>query len=499
MNVIMIMEDSLRKDHLGCYGNPWIKTPNIDRFAAESTVFEGAYGEGVPTLPVRAALLTGRYTIPFRGWSPIESKDLLLTDVLWDKGIRTSLITDTYQFLKPHMGYIRGFEFVEVIRGQEIDPAILDPSIPVDLSQYSARNWESAYSGAITRYVKKAFTQYLRNRASWKTEADHHIAQVVTSTNKWLEEFTAKQPKQDFLLWIDSFDPHEPWDPPQNCRDMYPVPDYDGLPITWGGGPCDSWPLEEIQHVRSQYAATVSMCDTWTGRLLEKISDLGLLENTMIVFLSDHGEPMGEHGIIKKVRPWPYDELSRIPLLIRLPDGMEHKDRIRSFVHTPDITTTILAFLGIKQPQPMHGVDLLPIIRGEHEAMEYGIAGYHGRSVSIRDHEWSFYVQTTATANTNPWWISLKDGETSQRELYHYDFDYVPPSPSKYQRGDQAEKEIITDQPDRAQQLETQLWIFIKAFQPSAGDLQVQDYLTGGHVDSSAKGVFIAPDAKSAF
>ena len=147
----------------------------------------------------------------------------------------------------------------------------------------------------------------------------------------------------------------------------------------------------------------------------------------------------------------------------------------------------------------MHGVDLLPIIRGEHEAMEYGIAGYHGRSVSIRDHEWSFYVQTTATANTNPWWISLKDGETSQRELYHYDFDYVPPSPSKYQRGDQAEKEIITDQPDRAQQLETQLWIFIKAFQPSAGDLQVQDYLTGGHVDSSAKGVFIAPDAKSAF
>jgi arylsulfatase A-like enzyme len=147
MNVIMIMEDNLRKDHLGCYGNPWIKTPHIDRFASDTTIFDGGYGEGVPTLPVRAALQMGRYAPPFRGWSPQERKDLLLTEVLWDKGICTAMITDTYQFLKPHMGYLRGFECVEVIHGQEIDPSVLDPSIKVDLFQYSPKNGETGYSG----------------------------------------------------------------------------------------------------------------------------------------------------------------------------------------------------------------------------------------------------------------------------------------------------------------------------------------------------------------
>ena len=81
MNVIVIIADSLRRDHLGCYGNPWISTPNLDRFAPECALFEEAYSEGLPTLPTRTAWWTGRYTFPFRGWQHLEPSDALLAEL----------------------------------------------------------------------------------------------------------------------------------------------------------------------------------------------------------------------------------------------------------------------------------------------------------------------------------------------------------------------------------------------------------------------------------
>lgn len=107
MNVILVIADSLRKDHVGCYGNKWIKTPNIDKLAFKSVVFDHAYAEGLPTVPVRTSLLAGRYTLPFRGWKPLESNDLLITEFLWNKGYISSLVSDTYHLHKPKMGFAR--------------------------------------------------------------------------------------------------------------------------------------------------------------------------------------------------------------------------------------------------------------------------------------------------------------------------------------------------------------------------------------------------------
>jgi len=83
MNAILIMADTWRFDYLGCYGNDWIQTPNIDRFAEESTVFENAYAEGLPTIPVRRALQTGRYTLCSSGWGPLSPEDLTVADILY--------------------------------------------------------------------------------------------------------------------------------------------------------------------------------------------------------------------------------------------------------------------------------------------------------------------------------------------------------------------------------------------------------------------------------
>jgi arylsulfatase A-like enzyme len=120
-NVIVLMEDSFRKDHLGCYGNPWIKTPCIDRFARESAIFD-FYAEGLPTIPVWTALFTGRYTLPFRRWQPLEQNDIVLAEVLWNKGLTTTLITDTYHMHKPQMGFSRGFNYEQWIRVKKTQP-----------------------------------------------------------------------------------------------------------------------------------------------------------------------------------------------------------------------------------------------------------------------------------------------------------------------------------------------------------------------------------------
>lgn len=128
MNVIVVMLDSLRADHLGCYGNDWIETPNIDKLAKESVLFENAYAEGLPTIPVRIALFTGQYTLPFRAWQPLSRYDLTAAEILREHGYTSALITDTYHLFKPNMNFHRGFNVFRWIRGQEADAYKSAPS-----------------------------------------------------------------------------------------------------------------------------------------------------------------------------------------------------------------------------------------------------------------------------------------------------------------------------------------------------------------------------------
>ena len=108
-NIIMIMSDSLRYDHIGALGNDWIKTPNLDSLVSQSAVFENAYPEGLPTLPVRTALFTGNYTLTNRFWQGLVPQDVTLAEILDEHGYVNGLITDTYHLAKPNMNYHRGF------------------------------------------------------------------------------------------------------------------------------------------------------------------------------------------------------------------------------------------------------------------------------------------------------------------------------------------------------------------------------------------------------
>jgi arylsulfatase A-like enzyme len=469
-NIILIVEDSFRRDHLGCYGNEWIKTPSIDEFALDSIIFDSAYAEGLPTIPARIALFTGRYTLPFRGWQPLEQLDFPIAEILWDKNVFSALISDTYHMHKPKFGFGKGFDYVKWIRGQELDPWIADPNTILDSSKYSEMNWNPAYPGQPKKILKKQFEKYLKGRRNWEDEENHHIARVMKSAENWIRNRVEAGNKERFFLVIDSFDPHEPWDPPYQYLNMYPVPEYDGLPITWGGGEIDNWSLAEIRHIRAQYSGTITLSDKWTGIFLEVVEELGLLENTLIIFLADHGEPLGEHGIIKKVKPWPYDELSHIPLIMRFPDSMKLKNkRISSFVGLQDIAPTILNLFGVKIPSLIQGENLLPIITEEKKGNAFGISGYNEKSWSIRNKEWSYYL-----------WLEDKVAERKiNPELYRYNPEFVPPEPAKYMlREDQAEiHNVICEYHDTARLLDRKIHVFFENLSPSPGDLMAKDYM----------------------
>lgn len=386
MNIIIIMLDSLRYDHVGCYGNEWISTPNIDRLAQESVVFENAYPEGIPTIPVRMSLFTGNKTLSGRFWQPLLPEDVSMAEILDEYGYLNMMITDCYHMFKPNMNYHRGFHGWDLIRGQEIDAWRTDPHA-VDLNKHLKDEQKG------DRYVR-GLDQFLRNVQDRRSEEDYFVAQVMGKSIQWLDRNHHHPIFEEFFLYVDSFDPHEPWDPPPPFNTMYTDAAYSGKDLIWPkGGPFDWLNQDELAYIRAQYAGEVSFVDKWVGRLLDKIGDLGLMEDSMIILLSDHGHPHGDHGIMAKFGDNLYSELIRIPLMIRFPKGTHGGRRIQGLVEVPDIFPSILDYMGRKQDlEYFNGKSFMPLVTGDTDKIHrYVITGFFGSSARcVRDEEWSF-------------------------------------------------------------------------------------------------------------
>ncbi|MBO4317009.1 MAG: sulfatase-like hydrolase/transferase, partial [Mailhella sp.] len=150
----------------------------------------------------------------------------------------------------------------------------------------------------------------------------------------------------------------------------------------------------QLNHVRMLYAELVTLCDKQLGRLMDAMRRLGLEENTLLMMVSDHGEPMGNgehgHGLMRKTRPWPYEELAHTPMLVRFP-GIKAGQRIKAYVQSCDVAPTVCDWLGIGVHPAMQGKSLLPVLRGETDTVhEFSIAGYYSYSWSIYTDDWSY-------------------------------------------------------------------------------------------------------------
>ena len=399
MNLICICLDTFRADLIGPnkkFG--FVKTPNLDRFMQKSITFERAFGEGQPTLQMRRAFFTGRRSFPWRfnfdrrglwhhaaGWHKIPPDQDTLAEILLRHGYYTGLISDTYHIFKPTLNYTRGFVTYEFIRGQESD------------------NWRpgnlNMVKDELAKYVKDpsnpppVLVQYLLNVRDRRDEEDYFCAQVFSKAARWLEDSLENQP---FFLWIDSFDPHEPWDPPREYADMY-CPNYTGIDYILGRPPKDATP-EEIERVKALYFGEVTLVDKWLGVFLEKIDDLGLWDNTIVMILSDHGTELMDHVRFGKGPEELHPFNTRIIWMIYHPDG-PHGKTIEAFVQGHDVFPTALELLGIPCPQ-VDGVSVWPLVTDERDKVrDYVVIGWAGWRIgpaggraSVRTDEWNYVV-----------------------------------------------------------------------------------------------------------
>ena len=387
-NVVLVIIDSLRKDHVGAYGNDWIKTPNLDALAKDSLRFTQPYPESMPSIPARRGVHTGIKTFPFRnwqkwseddvnlwGWQPIPREQTMLSEILLDEGFYNLFVTDTLHQFRPFYDMHRGFHAFHFVRGQERD--FFRPQTPA-----SKRKIEQALIGGPSgAHAEEIMLQYYANTMGRQREEDWFSPQVF---GKGMEFLEAAKESQPFFLVVDNYDPHEPWDPPEKYTNLY-SDGYDGPePVTSSSGPSD-W-LTEAQRDRMEalYSGEVTLMDHWLGNFLDKASDLGLMENTMFLFVSDHGHAFGEHGFAGKVPSALYPELIDIVFMMRHPGGKGAGKTSDYFASTHDIAPTILGALGIEPPGPMGGTDLSALFDGGEPEQQrpHMTAGYH-------DHVWT--------------------------------------------------------------------------------------------------------------
>jgi arylsulfatase A-like enzyme len=411
MNVILIVSDTLRCDHLGCYGSTTAQTPSIDRLAQEAVVFDQFYSGSFPTLPCRAELFTGRFIWPYLEWGPLPAGEVTLAETLARIGYTCALVTDNLPMSHAGYGYDRGFHTRIQVRGQWYDPYVCSDATRGVLGTDSAADggagagWE--YEGVRLPAPPEKLgqiqrlAQHLRNASFRRTEEDYCAAQVFSQGARWLEEHARRTP---FFLHLDVFDPHEPWDPPRRDVERYD-PGYEGPEIIYPEmGAADRYTPAELRHIRALYAGEVTMVDRWLGQFLDAVDALGLRENTALAFMSDHGILLGERGLLGKhtgkkrgLLGWPtYPEVSSVPLLVRIP-GLAPR-RCSAFGHPADLMPTILELAGAERGARVRAASLMPVLQGRAGGVrDFALSSWSLRDWSrhrpsvLRTEEWSLY------------------------------------------------------------------------------------------------------------
>ncbi len=386
MNYIMICLDSLRQDHIGAYGG-CAQTPHMDKLAEESAVFSRLRSEALPTVPVRRALCTGVRVFPWEfrprpkgiynrhsGWLPLREEDVTLAEHLAERGYVTGMVIDVYHLMKPAMNFHRGMSSFEFIRGQELDRFSSGPLPDGALDRYVPEDAREQRVAVLQQYMQNQYRAMASADIAGRREEDHQCARVFQTAMNWLEMNAAHD---GFYLWVDSFDPHEPWDVPDKYIEMYD-PGYEGKEWIYPNIlACADMTAEEIAHAKALYAAEVTMVDHWLGKFLAKIDEVGLRDNTLVVLLSDHGKIVGEFenfGMSNKdTSRYLYD----VPLMVRHPEGIGAGTRLEQWVYDIDITATALDVLGEDPLEDVDGRSFWPLITGEVEKLhDHAVCAY---------------------------------------------------------------------------------------------------------------------------
>ncbi|MFI7062483.1 sulfatase-like hydrolase/transferase [Kribbella sp. NPDC050124] len=372
-NILILCTDQQRFDALGAAGNPHIRTPNLDRLAAEGAMFTNCYVQAPVCGPSRASLMTSRYLHNHGLWAngvDISPAERVFTRDLADAGYDCGLVG------KFHLGAAAGGRVEPRIDdGFRVFRWAHDPYLPCEQNHY--HRWLDAnFPGLLEKTLAEGNGAFDR----LPTES-HYSHWIGDETIDFLRD--AARADTPFCFVANFFDPHHGFGAPAEYRELY---DPDSLPAPIGdeqelaGKPpiyteasiksyagmspgFRDFTAAEIQEIKAQYYAMVTLVDDEVGRILAALDDEGLAGNTVVIFTSDHGELLGDHQLLLK-GPMMFDCSIRVPLLVRWPGQVERGQVRDELVEWIDLAPTVLAAAGADGLPAAQGRSLLPLITG---------------------------------------------------------------------------------------------------------------------------------------
>ena len=404
MNVLFIITDQQRADHLGCAGNPILKTPNLDKLASEGVRFTNAYCSNPMCSPNRASLLTGLYPnahgLKFNRINlPLNVPTI--TQTLRNSGYHTISVGKMHlQSAAPTLNKESSVEFGPQWRDNTTKMIDTFPSpyygfdeveITIghgDICTGHYTQWLEERSPKSLEYIKNMNPMRIFTDLVYKTELPEEFypsTYVTERTIAFLERYAnGDYGDKSFFMHCSYPDPHHPICPPGKYQTMYDPDDIE-LPASYHDfeniknhkflkrfienpiAPALLNPSteEEIRKFTAGTYGAISLIDHGVGQILASLEKLGLADNTMIVYTSDHGDLMGDHRLTCK-GPSPFNGVLQVPLLWKVPGLTKRGGKADSIVTSIDIPKTILSLLNIKQkaqPPDMQGVDLTPALK----------------------------------------------------------------------------------------------------------------------------------------
>ncbi len=393
-NAIVLLLDSLNRHFLNAYLDAasqrdrrralgvgdWgdlepVATPNLDRLAARSLRFDRHWSGSLPCMPARHDILVGALDFLWRPWGSIEVWEDAITWDLRSAGVTTMLVSD-----HPHLfetggeNYHTEFTAWDYVRGHEGDPWRTRPD----------PSWTG--TPALPAGAAGYHHAYDDSRTWFREESDFPGPKTMAAAEHWLR--TSASAHERFLLFVDEFDPHEPFDTPDPWASLYD-PDWDDARLIWPpyhvGALADGVLTErQARQIRANYQAKVAMIDHWLGRVLDAVDELGLWDDTAVFLCTDHGHYLGERDTFGKPGLPVHAELAHIPLLVAWPGAPARP--VDALTTNVDLHATLADLFGVDVAHRTHGRSLRPLIEGAATSVrDHVLVGYWGSHVHVVD------------------------------------------------------------------------------------------------------------------
>ncbi|PCJ59064.1 MAG: hypothetical protein COA79_11945 [Planctomycetota bacterium] len=413
-NILFLVADQFRADTLGCLGHPDIQTPNYDALAADGTIFTNAYSPNPVCVPARASMITGNYPHkclhnpdnPKSNSGEIKEDQIKLPQLLAENGYKT------YSAGKLHYLPYTDANQEHTLHG--FQKAALAESGRI-LKQYDPKNEKrnvEEYMDYVEDVGWKGFSRAhgIGNNdihpAPSPLPQEHCVdAWVATKTIEYLDEHLNDSPDKPFMMHASFPKPHSPYDPPRPYDQMYdpktiqkPAINKDGKPrsphmvvnsITHG---IDLLSPEAYLVARAHYYGLISFQDKQVGKIIDYLKSKDLYENTIIVFMADHGDMMGDFGFFFKSNM--HEGSVKIPMIISWPDKLPKSQVNHSLVGLQDIVPTITALVDIPLTKNVDGENLKETIETNQNDLRETIVSYSmehpNQNYMIRDHTWKY-------------------------------------------------------------------------------------------------------------